>query len=265
MIERCLVTGGTGTLGREVVSRLPAAGTPVRVLSRRPRPDGVPAGEWGGADLRSGRDVDAAFGGVDVVVHCATAYATGREVDVVRTVVDAARRAGGPHLLYVSIVGADRVPLGYYRGKLAGERLLERSGLPHTILRSTQFHDLVRVALAAVARAPVVPVPAFRLQPIDVRDVAARLVELAAGAPLGRAADIGGPAVRDVAALARSYLRLLGRRRWIRPVRWPGAAFRAYASGAHLAPEAAVAGIPFERYLAEHPDPAALSYRGHRG
>ena len=109
------------------------------------------------------------------------------------------------------------------------------------------------------------PVPAFRLQPIDVRDLAARLVELAAGAPLGRAADIGGPAVRDVAALARSYLRLLGRRRWIRPVRWPGAAFRAYASGAHLAPEAAVAGIPFERYLAEHPDPAAISYRGRRG
>ena len=125
----------------------------------------------------------------------------------------AAATEPAPHLLYVSIVGVDRVPFGYYRAKLAAEEVFAGSGLPHTILRATQFHDLVRTVLAWAARAPVLLVPAMPDQPVDAGEVADRLVALAAGEPRGRVPDLGGPEVRDFRELAATYLRATGRRR----------------------------------------------------
>jgi uncharacterized protein YbjT (DUF2867 family) len=261
--ERILVTGGTGLLGRLVAARLVDAGRAVRVTSRRPRPahDRVRY-EWAIADLRSGQGAGEAVAGVRVIVHCATAFGRGTEVDVARAVVEAAQRAESPHLVYISIVGVDRVPLGYYRAKLAAERLIEHSGLPYTILRATQFHDLVRTLLAGAARAPVMLVPDFRFQPVDVGEVAVRLTELALGEPAGHAPDFAGPQVRDARDLARAYLRATGRRRAILPVRLPGTVFGAYRQGGNLAPEHAAGKITFEEYLTRHPDPRSVSYRG---
>src|SRR5439155_8289458 len=151
-----LVTGGTGTLGRAVVRRLRDEGRGVRVLSRRARGDGVVTG-----DLRTGAGLAKAVRDVDVVVHCATDRRFGR-TDVAGTdqLIEAARAAGGPHLVFISIVGVDRVPYGYYQRKLAAERHIEASGLPYTILRATQFHDLVLAVLRVLARPPVMPLPA---------------------------------------------------------------------------------------------------------
>nr|WP_205863221.1 NAD(P)H-binding protein [Planosporangium thailandense] len=258
-----MVTGGTGLLGRQVAVRLLAAGREVRVMSRRPRAahDGGRY-EWAIADLRSGRGVGEAVAGVDVIVHCATAFGRGAEVDVARTVVEAAQRADVPHLVYISIVGVDRVPLGYYRAKLAAERLIEHSGLPYTILRATQFHDLVRTMLAAAAKSPVMPVPDLSFQPVDVSEVATRLAELALGDPVAHAPDFAGPQVRAARELAGSYLRATGRRRPILPVRLPGMVFRAYRRGGNLAPEHAAGKITFEECLTRHADPTRVSYRG---
>lgn len=263
MGERILVTGGTGMLGRLVVERLLDAGREVRVMSRRPQPAHDSARyEWATADLRSGQGAGEAVAGATVIVHCATAFGRRPEAQVARTLVEAAKRADQPHLVYVSIVGVDRVPLGYYQGKLTAERLIEDSGLPYTILRATQFHDLIRAVFATAAKAPVIPVPDLRFQSVDVGEVAARLTELALGEPAGRAPDFAGPQVRDARDLARTYLRATGRRRPILPVRWPGTAFRAYRQGAHLAPGHAAGEITFEEYLAAHPDPRSVSYRG---
>ena len=81
-------------------------------------------------------------------------------VDPARHVVDAALGAGSPHLVFVSIVGVDRVPLGYYRRKLADEQLISTSGLPWTVLRATQFHDVVAALLGILAIPPIMIVPA---------------------------------------------------------------------------------------------------------
>lgn len=263
MNESILVTGGTGVLGSQVVRRLVDDGRRVRVMSRRPQPPGQPAPDcgWAVADLRSGCGVAPAAAGVDTIVHCATVMRRRAEAEAVRTLIAAARAVGSPHLVYVSIVGVDRVPLGYYRGKLSAERLIERSGLPYTILRATQFHDLIRVALAGAARSPAMPVPAASCQPVDVRDVAVRLAESAVGGPAGRAADVGGPRVLGPRELARTYLSAVRRRRAVVPVRLPGKVFAGYRRGGHLAPEGAVDGITFEQYLAEHPQPWSASYR----
>jgi uncharacterized protein YbjT (DUF2867 family) len=88
-------------------------------------------------------------------------------------------------------------------------------------------------------------------QPVDVREVAGRLAELASAPPAGRVPDLAGPQVRPMTALARSYLRASGRHRRLLPVRLPGATFAAYRSGGHLAPGRATGRITFEEFLAE--------------
>jgi uncharacterized protein YbjT (DUF2867 family) len=237
-----LVTGGTGTLGRVLVERLRATGTPTRVLSRRPG-EGHRVG-----DLATGEGIDAAVRGCAVVVHCATGR---KDAETSARLVDAAVRNGAPHVVYVSIVGIDRIPLGYYRQKLAVERLLADSGLPHTILRATQFHDLVAAMLGVLGRVPgVLPVPrGVAFQPVDVRDVADRLVALAAGEPAGRVADLGGPEVRAFDDLARTWLEARGRRRRVVTFGAPGRLAAAARSGANLVPEHADGRITFEQYL----------------
>ncbi|MER5387621.1 NAD(P)H-binding protein [Saccharopolyspora sp. NPDC002686] len=244
-----LVTGGTGTLGRAVVERLLDAGHDLRVLSRRSRP--AAAGyEWATGDLRTGEGIDAATSGVDAIVHCATTLGR-KDVAATQRLIDSARRSGDPHLVYISIVGVDEVPLPYYRAKLEAEERVVSSGLPWTILRTTQFHDLVARMTSVQRRSPVIAALAgVDFQPIDVQEVAARLAELAVGAAAGRVPDMGGPEIRSHRDLAREYLAATGRRRLVLPIRVPGAAFAGYRRGGHLAPEHAVGRVTFSDFLA---------------
>jgi uncharacterized protein YbjT (DUF2867 family) len=258
MTARILVTGGTGTLGTQVVPRLRAAGRDVRVLSRSARQacDGV---EYVIGDLLANEGIEAAVDGADVIVHCAG----GRKGDDEATsnLVRAASQAGAPHLVYISVVGADRIPVvsaadrtmfGYFGMKLAAERVVEQSGLPWTTLRASQFHDLALMTLRAMARLPAIPVPTgVRFQPVDTSEVAARLTELALGGPAGLAPDIAGPRVYPISDLLRSYLRARGLRRLLVPVRLPGKAAGAVRAGANLAPDRAVGHRTWEEFLAE--------------
>lgn len=238
-----LVTGGTGTLGRHVAERLRADGHEVRVLSRHTQPYAV--------DLRQGgAALDVAVAGVDTIVHCASTQ-TGGDEKAAAHLIAAARRAGVGHLVYISIVGVDQVPFGYYRAKLAVEKQVEESGLGWTVLRATQFHDLLVRVLRAMAKSPVMLLPAgMSDQPVEVTEVADRLAELAAGAPAGRVDDMGGPEVRSFESLARAYLKATGRRRAVVSLPLAGKAYRAFRAGGHLAPERAVGKGTFEEYLA---------------
>lgn len=238
-----LVTGGTGALGRHLTERLRTDGHEVRVLSRHSRPYAV--------DLRrGGSTLDEAVTGVDTVVHCATTPRGGDE-QAAKNLLAAARRAGVGHLVYISIVGVDRVPFGYYRTKFAVERLIEESGIGWTVLRTTQFHDLLLTVFEGLGRLPVLLLPSrVKDQPIDVTEVADYLAELARGGPAGRVEDMGGPEVRTFDSLARSYLRATGRRRAVVEVPLRGAAYRSFRAGGHLAPERAVGKGTFEEFLA---------------
>ncbi|MFF3441155.1 SDR family oxidoreductase [Streptosporangium sp. NPDC002721] len=229
MTENILVTGGTGALGRHVVDRLGAAGHPARVLSRT---RGSHIGNLG-----TGEGLTAALDGVGTVVHLAS-DPRDPSVDVEGTRRLVAAASPGTHLLYISIVGVEGHPYSYYRRKYEAERVVEESGLPYTVLRTTQFHNLVLFALETLAKAPVMPVPGgTRLQPVEVEEVAERLVELALGAPAGRVPDMGGPEIVSVAGLARTYLRVTGRRRPVVSLPLPGRVAAAFRGDAHLAPD----------------------------
>jgi uncharacterized protein YbjT (DUF2867 family) len=249
--KRVLVIGGTGTLGTVVVDRLLAAGADVRIVSRGRRPHRADVEHLIG-DLRSGEGLDQAVADIDTIAMCA---------EPAEQVVAAARRGGVAHLVYVSIVGIDRIPFSYYRQKLADERLIAASGLPWTVLRATQFHDLVAASMRMLAKSPVMPLPAgWGFQPIDVRDVGARLAELALGEPAGRAPDFGGPEARTVTDLAHTYLSMSGKRRLVVPIWLPGRVFRAFRNGGNLTPGHAAGTITFEQYLTEQMAAGRLPY-----
>lgn len=243
-----LVTGGTGTLGRPAVRQLLDAGHEVRVASRHARP--VDGAESVAVDLRGTAGIETAVHDVHTIVHCATSPRG--DVAAARNLIAAARRADVAHLLYISIVGVDRHAFVYYRTKRAVERLFEESGLGWTILRTTQFHDLLLRLWEPQSRLPVVLVPSgVSVQPVDVREVAVRLAGLAGDAPAGYAPEMGGPEVRTTHELARAYLRATGRRRPLLPVRLPAKAFRDFRAGKHLAPRHADGRCTFEEFLAE--------------
>jgi uncharacterized protein YbjT (DUF2867 family) len=245
-----LVTGGTGSLGRRVVDRLRGPGYEVRTLSRSARGAGVVRG-----DLQTGEGLAQALEGVDVLIHCASSPRKTRQTDVEGTgrLLEAASLAGVSHVAFVSIVGVDRNPyLPYYRAKLEAERIVERSPVPWTILRATQFHEFALKQIRLLERIPVMLVPrGFLLQPIEIGEVADRLVELALSEPSGRVPDIGGPEVRTLPDLARSYLKATGRRRRMVEIPVPGKAARALREGALLAPGQAYGEFRWEEFLSQ--------------
>lgn len=234
MTSPVLVTGGTGRLGRSVVARLVEAGQDVRVLARRQR-DTQPQVTFFTGDLRQVEGIDAAVRGAGVIINCATS--TKGDAEVTTNLVTAAAKVGSPHFVQPSIVGIDSVAQwGYVKTKLKVERIVENCGLPWTILRVTQFYTYCFENSRKLAKFPLVaPVPGgFRVQPVDSREVAARLVELALGEPAGRAPDMSGPEISSWKDLFRSYLKATHQRKLVVPMPVPGS--KAVRHGALLPP-----------------------------
>ena len=144
------VLGATGTAGSAVAAELRSRGHEVVALGRRRADRHV--------DVVSGEGLDDAFAGLDAVVECLNAKGTKPEVvrpvlvDGVRAALAAAARAGVAHAVSLSIVGCDRVPLGYYRVKVEQEEVVRAAALPTTVVRATQFHQLIDYALGATKR-----------------------------------------------------------------------------------------------------------------
>ena len=255
---KALITGGTGTLGRLVVPRLQNAGFDVRILSRSSRgsAEGI---EFVTGDLATGQGSFAAVEGTELILHLA---GTGKgDEDKARHLVRAASRNGTRHLIYMSVVGADRIPVkswidrsmfGYFASKFAAERIVADSGLPWSTLRATQFQQSMLLLVEQLAKLPLIPAPAgWRFQPIDAGEVADRLVELALGTPSGLVPELGGPRAYEMAELISTYLHARGKHRLVVPVWTPGKAARVFRSGANLAPNRAVGRDTWEDVLEE--------------
>jgi uncharacterized protein YbjT (DUF2867 family) len=205
--------------------------------------------------LATGSGLEEAVRGVDTIVHCASTPVRTQQVDVAGTerLLELASAAGVSHLLYISIVGIDDFPFSYYQAKLATERRIEASSVPFTILRATQFHELLDERfLPPLFRLPLVAlVPTeLKFQVIDSGEVARRMVELVAAGASGRVADVGGPEVRTMGELATSWMRARGITRRVLHLPLPGRAAAAFRRGQNTCPDQRYGRITWEDYLA---------------
>jgi len=249
-----LVTGGTGTLGRQVVKLLRQSGHRARILSRHSRGhvDAVQG------DIRTGEGVARALAGMEVVVHAASATREpwrGRSTDVggTRRLLELARSADISHIVFVSIVGIDGVGYLYYRTKVAAERVIKEGGVPWSILRATQFHEFMEILLRGFSRVPgITAIPLrWQFQPVDSSEVARRVVDVARGEPAGMLADFGGPEVRTFESIAQSWLAARNEKRRLVNMPVPFQFGRQVAEGKLTCPDHKVGLITFDQYLAE--------------
>jgi len=242
------VVGGTGVAGRCTVEALRAGGHEPLALSRST-----------GVDVAIGAGLGAALRGADAVIdatNVATLKAAAAEAffgAAARNLTTAAEQAGVGHVVALSIIGIDRVPSGYYQGKLRQERVLAGSAVPVSILRAAQFHEFPGQYLERFKRGWVV-VPTWRVQPVAAREVGAALAELATRPPVPMT-ELAGPQVETMADLVRRYAAATGQRRRVVEVRVPGGMGRAMARGGNLPDRPGLVGSQtFEDWLREqHP------------
>lgn len=244
------IAGGTGVVGRLTTEAVRSNGDEPVVLSRS-----------SGADLVTGEGLDEALAGADAVIDVTNVNAVRAKPSIAffeataRNLMAAAERTGVRHIVALSIIGIDRVPFGYYQGKLRQEEVLRDSPVPASILRAAQFHEFPGQYLARSGGRFVI-VPAFRTQPVAAREVGDALARLAVGAPVAMS-QLAGPREEVLADMVRQVLRAQagkerGGRRRVIEVRVPGAGGRAFAKGACLPDSSAARGTQtFGEWLAE--------------
>ncbi len=199
-----LVIGGTGRIGSKVVERLGAAGHEV-----------VVAAPSTGIDILSGAGLDAAMAGTDVVVDLANSpsFEDAAVLDFFETagrnILAAEAKAGVKHHVALSVVGTDKLAAsGYFRGKIAQERLIRAAGIAYTIIHSTQFFEFLPGILLAAGT--TLRLPTALVQPIAAEEVAEAVARIAQQPPVNGVVEIAGPERARMDELAQRYLDLTG-------------------------------------------------------
>ena len=254
---RIAVAGGSGCVGRLVVDEVRAAGHQPVVITRS-----------AGVDITTGSGLDDALAGTSVLIDVSNIATLRRSRSVAffeagtRNLLDAGGRAGVSHHVVLSIVGVDRVGIGYYEGKRRQESLVMSGPVPASVLRATQFHEFAAQVLRR-ARGPLALVPRMRTQPVAAREVAKALLAVAVGPAVGMAPELAGPEQLELTQLARQVLRARRSRRVVVPVRLPGEAGRAAAGGALLPSGPGPRGTQtFGEWLADPDSACAAGGRG---
>jgi uncharacterized protein YbjT (DUF2867 family) len=200
---KIVVIGGTGLIGTKVVNRLRQKGHEV-----------IAASPNSGVNTITGEGLAQALAGAQVVVDLANSPSFEDQAVLEffqtagRNLLAAETAAGVTHHVALSVVGADRLPdSGYLRAKMAQEDLIRASGIPFTIVRSTQFFEFVNAIAQSGAVDGAVRLSPANLQPIGSDDVADAVADVALGAPVGGVVEIAGPEKIPLDDLARRYLK----------------------------------------------------------
>jgi uncharacterized protein YbjT (DUF2867 family) len=251
---RIAVMGANGTLGRAVVDRAVTRGHDTVAVTRGAPKRAFLRAIHRSADVITGEGVADALAGAEVVVNAVNAQRGAKAlfVDGTRRLLEAAEQAGVRHYVAISIVGIDDVPTKYYSVKLEEERLIAETRVGWSLLRATQFHDLVDTMFSQASRfGMLLAPPGAKLQPIEVGEVAAALVEAAEAGPNQRLPDLGGPEIRLVRELAHQWLKATKRTRIIMPAPVVGRLRRRLRDGALCVPDRALGKKTFAEWLAE--------------
>ena len=206
---KIVVIGGTGLIGSKLVNRLRQKGHEVVAAS----PDS-------GVNTITGEGLADVLAGTQVVVDLANSPSFEDKAVMAffttagRNLLAAEKAAGVGHHLALSVVGSDRLPdSGYLRAKLAQEDLIKASGIPYTILRSTQFFEFIGAIIKSGTEGDVIRLSPALFQPIASDDVVAALADLVVGPPLNATVEVAGPDARPLDKFVRTFLAATGDRR----------------------------------------------------
>jgi uncharacterized protein YbjT (DUF2867 family) len=200
---KIVVIGGSGLIGSKTVNRLRDAGHEV-----------VAASPNTGVNTITGEGLPEALAGAQVVVDLANSPSFEDKAVLEffqtsgRNLLAAEATAGVGHHVALSVVGTERLQeSGYFRGKLAQEKLIKASGIPYTIVRSTQFFEFLRsIVQSGTAEKTVHLSPAY-VQPIASDDVAAAMADVTLGKPVNGTIEIAGPERVRLNELVGRYLK----------------------------------------------------------
>jgi uncharacterized protein YbjT (DUF2867 family) len=265
-MDTVLVTGGTGHLGRDLVSRLKGSYR-VRVLARSAGSD--PDVEWISGDLATDEGIGDALAGSQTVIHAATLSPAARrgyfvpkdlwsspsdvDRDGTARLLDKAGAAGVGHFIYVSIVGIDKPRVPYLRRKLEAEYLVRQGPVPWSIARAAQFHWLLDRMFGKMSRLPMVPLPDMQVEPVDTTDFADYLVESVGSGPDGRLADYGGPEVLTFAGAFDRWQQIRQRQARTMRIPLPSAASEAASVMSVSGPGSRHGTVTWSDWLRTHP------------
>ncbi|AHX13392.1 NmrA family transcriptional regulator [Dyella jiangningensis] len=201
---KIVVIGGTGLIGSKVVSRLRARGHEV-----------VAGSPSSGLNTMTGEGLDDAMAGASVVIDLANSpsFEDQAVLDFFQTagrnIAHAETTASVKHHVALSVVGTDRLSAsGYFRGKIAQEKIIRESGIPYTIIHSTQFFEFLGSIIKSASKGEAVHVSPALMQPIASYDVADAVTTYALREPENGIVEIAGPNKVSLSALVRKFLSL---------------------------------------------------------
>src|SRR6202008_3690886 len=202
---KIVVIGGTGLIGSKVVAILRQGGHEV-----------IAASPNSGVNTISGEGLKEAMAGTQVVVDLANSpsfedkavleffQTSGRNLHASEAA------AGVRHHVALTIVGIDRSDNGYFRAKVAQEKLIKTSGIPYTIIRATQFLEFIRAIADSSAEGNTVRISPGLFQPIAAEDVAANVADVALATPRNGRVEIAGPERAPFNEIIARYLKAIG-------------------------------------------------------
>jgi uncharacterized protein YbjT (DUF2867 family) len=202
---KIVVIGGTGLIGSKTVAMLRQGGHEV-----------VPASPNSGVNTITGEGLKEAVAGAQVVIDLANSPSFEDKAVLEffetsgRNLLAAEAAAGVRHHVALSIVAIDRTDNGYFRAKVAQEKLVESSGLPYTIIRSTQFLEFLRGIADSSTDGKMVKLPPVLFQPIAADDVAANVADVALAPPRNGIVEIAGPERVPFNQIVARYLKAVG-------------------------------------------------------
>ena len=203
---KIVVIGGTGLIGSKTVAILRQGGHEV-----------IAASPNSGVNTVTGAGVKEAVAGAQMVIDLANSpsFEDKAVLEFFQTsgrhLLPAEAAAGVRHHVALSIVGTDRTPDNdYFRAKIAQEKLVEASGVPYTIIRSTQFLEFLRGIADEATKGNIVRISPGAFQPIAADDVAAFVADVALAAPKNGIVEIAGPERAPFNEIVARYLKAVG-------------------------------------------------------
>lgn len=252
-MEKVLVTGGSGTLGREVVDKLLSQQYETSILTSKentvmPRGCRIYIG-----DLEKNTGLKEALENIDIIIHCASNPQNSLKVDIegTKNLINATNRNRISRIIYISIVGVVKSDYPYYKTKVAVENMIKECGIPFTILRTTQFHNLILNIINGLERINgIINVPeGMKFQSIDVGEVAGYLVEMISEDDCGLLQERGGPEILGIEEMVKSYLEVSGLKNTFKLCEIKNERNDMFSSGINLCPSNNFGKITWRQFL----------------